>query len=169
MKNGPFEHFRARRFSILSVEPEDYHYVRPHGSGVILLPRLADGALLMVWQKRFISGQMTLELPCGGIEKGESPVLAAARELREETGYRLAPTELAWFGRLHPDNGLLDATHDYFFADLSGKKPSSPICDEISRVERVEVEVLWQKIEEGAVRDARTLCALALAARRGLL
>jgi 8-oxo-dGTP pyrophosphatase MutT (NUDIX family) len=43
--------------------------------------------LVMVRQFRFGTEAFSLEPPGGVIEKGESPVLAGARELKEETGF----------------------------------------------------------------------------------
>jgi ADP-ribose pyrophosphatase len=42
--------------------------------------------ILLVKQYRFVVDKITSELPSGGIEKGESPEIAAIRECREEAG-----------------------------------------------------------------------------------
>ena len=56
----------------------------------------AAGELLLC----HVTGQRHWDLPKGGIEPGETPLQAALRETREETGLRLDPAELIDLGRL---------------------------------------------------------------------
>jgi len=51
------------------------------------------GELVMVEQWRHPVRRVTLELPSGIIDPGETPEAAAVRELREETGYAGGPPE----------------------------------------------------------------------------
>lgn len=46
-----------------------------------------DFNTLIVKQSRWGSEDETVEFPCGTVEKGERPQLAALRELKEETGF----------------------------------------------------------------------------------
>ncbi|HEX8392067.1 MAG TPA: NUDIX hydrolase [Longimicrobium sp.] len=84
-----YEIFRARRIDARSPEDGSEHtfHVADAPDGVLILALTPDGRMVMVRQWRHPLQRITLELPAGIIEEGEEPAAAAARELREETGY----------------------------------------------------------------------------------
>ena len=57
------------------------------GDWVLALPVTEDGRLVMVRQYRFGVRALSTEAPGGVIDPGEDPVVAAARETEEETGF----------------------------------------------------------------------------------
>jgi len=63
-----------------------------------------DGQLVLVRQFRFGIDTFSLEIPGGMIDRGEDPVAAAVRELREETGYAGASARL--LGSVHPNPAI---------------------------------------------------------------
>jgi ADP-ribose pyrophosphatase len=68
------------------IENGDRIYIqRP--SAVLILPISNSNKILMVRQFREIMNKYTWELPGGIIEQDETPLTAAIRELKEETGF----------------------------------------------------------------------------------
>jgi 8-oxo-dGTP pyrophosphatase MutT (NUDIX family) len=68
-------------------EPREFIIIDPPDWAVVLV-LTPTRELVLVRQFRFGAESLSLELPGGVIEKGESPLLAAARETAEETGFR---------------------------------------------------------------------------------
>jgi ADP-ribose pyrophosphatase len=92
--------FRGPRWSLVSrPEPSRAGDLRRrpvivHPGSVVILPWLEDGRVVLIRNERVSVGRALLELPAGTREPREDPLACAARELREETGYKareLAP------------------------------------------------------------------------------
>jgi 8-oxo-dGTP pyrophosphatase MutT (NUDIX family) len=68
---------------------------KPRGDGYVLRCRdwcnvvavTPEDEVILVWQYRFGTDGLSLEIPGGVIDQGEEPIVAAGRELLEETGY----------------------------------------------------------------------------------
>ena len=82
-----------------------------------------NGQIPLVRQFRPALEAITLELPSGHVEVGETPEQAAKRELREETGF--VANELILLGNLSPDTGRLSNRLWCFFAPHVGQSPSN--------------------------------------------
>jgi ADP-ribose pyrophosphatase len=117
--------FRTPWFEIATVDssagPVDasepyYCLVRSPGVLALVFNRLGD--IVLVEQYRPPLGQMTLEMPAGSIDEGETAAQAAAREVLEETGFVCD----AWYEvspfRLMPNR---EDVLDYFFIGLGGE------------------------------------------------
>ena len=67
------------------IIPEYYVLEYPDWVNVIAITK--DGQFVMERQYRHAARKISLELPCGVKEEGETPLEAAQRELLEETGF----------------------------------------------------------------------------------
>jgi 8-oxo-dGTP pyrophosphatase MutT (NUDIX family) len=72
---------------------------------------------LLVKQYRPAIQKFTIEIPGGLVDKGEKPINAAKRELKEETGYYAQ--KLVYLGSFYVDVGRLEnKIHCYFANNL---------------------------------------------------
>ena len=100
--------FATPWFELVAKHPPGYsqpHYSIRTRDYVMVIARTVEGRLLLVRQFRPAVGQETLEFPSGHVERGETPLQAARKELLEETGHVTSTFEL--LGNLSPDTGRL--------------------------------------------------------------
>ena len=132
-----------------------------HPGAVVVVPIPGPGQILLVRQYRHAAGAFLWEVPAGGIEPGESPEVAASRELREETGFRAG--RLRRLGGFFPAPGSTSEFMHLFLAeDLAADRGASPEVDEEIETRSFPVEEVRRRIREGGIRDGKTIAALAL-------
>ncbi len=142
------------------------YYVLQTLDYVSILATTIEGQVLLVKQYRPVVEHVTLELPSGHIDNGESPEQAARRELLEETGYQVQELEL--LGTLAPDVGRLGNRLWCFFAPRVMPAARALLSD------KGEIEVvhcspaqLSKHIQDGQFNHALNLAAILLAVRQG--
>ena len=129
-----------------------------HGSAVAMLARDEEGRFLFVRQFRYPLGSDLLEIPAGLMEAGEDPLESAARELREETGYR-ANTWTA-MTPIWTTPGFSDEKIHLFFAEDLEWAPLAPDDDEDIALVRLTEDEARALLRSGEAQDAKTLAAL---------
>ncbi len=83
----------------------DFYVIEAPG-WVNVIPLTSDGRVVLIEQYRHGTQEVSLEIPGGMIDAGESPAEAAARELLEETGY--AAREVVHLGQTRPNPAIQD-------------------------------------------------------------
>ena len=75
-----------------AVDPKSGFTIRRsvvrHAGSAVMLAEDEKKRILLVRQYRLPAGKAIWELPAGRLDPGETPLAAAKRELKEETGYR---------------------------------------------------------------------------------
>lgn len=144
----------------------DHHVVRMPGPAAGTIVR-RDGTVLMMYRHRFITDTWGWEIPAGGVDEGETPAEAAARETVEETGW--FPTGLRPLCTFNPANGILDQVFHIFVADGATAAGSPIDPNESSRIEWIPVERVRRSFLDGGVPDGLTFGALGYAFTAGVL
>ncbi len=141
------------------------HYAIASKDYVSVLPLTPDGNVLLVRQFRPAVGEVTLELPAGHVEPGQTPAEAASTELLEETGYRARHIEL--LGCINPDTGRLTNKHWCFLATGLELVHENLAAGEVTELVVVPLTELRQMIIDGRFAHAQHLAALQLAMVQG--
>ena len=130
-----------------------------HKGAAAVVPVREDGKLLMVRQWRNALDRYTLEIPAGGLNGAdEPPMLAAARELEEETGYH--SENLTHLLSLRTTVAFCNEKIEVFVA--KNLIPSKQHLDEDEFIDlgAYTMEELKEKIYSGEIEDAKTVSAL---------
>jgi len=125
----------------------------------------ADPVLLVLKQFRYAAGGELYEVPAGRPDSDREPwEVCARRELEEETGFRAGTLE--YLTAIWTTPGFTDEKIHLFLArDLTEGKVATD-ADEFLSVVRMPLSEALQRIDRGEITDAKSICALSLAARR---
>ena len=135
-----------------------------HKGAVCVVPVLADGRVILVRQYRKPAEAALLEIPAGGLEKGEVPLDAARRELEEECGYHAARLAPIFSCYLAPGYST-EIIHGFLAEDLT-PTATNPDEDENVEVEIYTLDELLPMIDDNRISDAKTICGVLTLLRR---
>ncbi len=125
-----------------------------------------DGKVLLVRQYRNAPEEETLEIPAGGLNyRGEPKDQAAARELKEETGYETE--KLEHLVDLYTAAAYCTEVIGIYLAEGLERQGSQHLDEnEFLNVEAYTLEELLSMIRWGQIHDSKTVSGILLYAQR---
>jgi 8-oxo-dGTP pyrophosphatase MutT (NUDIX family) len=155
--------FKVQRVTYASLPRDVFVFACPDWCNVVA--ETPDGCLVLVWQFRFGTDALSLEVPGGCIDPGETPEDAARRELREETGYEAESFELL---SVVDPNPALQRNKCYTFVARGARPSAATAFDdledlEIALVPKADVAAL---VDDGTITHALVVVALEAWLRR---
>lgn len=136
-----------------------------HNGASAVVPVDGQGNVYLVYQYRTPLERVMLEVPAGKLDgPGEDRLLAAKRELREETGF----TARDWthLVDLATTPGFCTEIISLYLARGLEKGDVAPDEDEFLDIARMPFEQAVNMALNGQITDAKTICALLLARER---
>jgi ADP-ribose pyrophosphatase len=129
-----------------------------HQGGAGALPMFEDGSVALVRQWRYAINKYSLEIAAGRIEKGQTPLEAAARELEEEVGYRAK--ELHKVSEFLVAPGYCEERIYTYLATGLEKSNQHLDDDEEIEVVRLPFAEALALVESGEIDDAKSIITL---------
>jgi ADP-ribose pyrophosphatase len=148
--------FRVRRDVSVSPHRGSAHdfFVLESSDWINIIPLTAREEVVMIEQYRHGSEEVTLEIPGGMVDAGESPQAAAAREMLEETGYA-ATREVLSLGKVRPNPAIHNNwIHTFLSRDVSLRQKPVIESTEHTVVRLVPLADIPRLISDGTINHA---------------
>jgi ADP-ribose pyrophosphatase len=129
-----------------------------HNGGVVILCQPQPDQCVLIKQYRYSVDEELIEFPAGRIEKGEEPLLAARRELTEETGYTAHEWQV--LPPFYTAPGFCNEMLYLYRATNVELGPKNLDEDEETEVLLLPVVEAWGLVRAAKVRDAKTVAGI---------
>ncbi len=142
-----------------------------HPGASLVVPFLGRDRIIMLRQLRPVIGSHIYELPAGTLDRNETPLACARREIVEETGY--SARRFTLLGKIYPVPGY--STERIYLYKATGLKKVIHDCrarlsvpyqrhgeeDEVIESFVVTKSAIRKLFRSGKITDAKTIAALA--------
>ncbi len=135
-----------------------------HPGASAVVPLKEDGKVVLIRQLRHATGGFIYEIPAGKLDPEEDPRDCAARELEEEIGFCAGHLELLTSIWTAP--GFTDEVIHIFLGTKLKIGEQNLDQDEVLEIVEWPLEDAMAKIQDGTIRDAKTIIGLQMVFER---
>ena len=155
--DGKILHLYKDDILLPNGHPAFREYIR-HQGAVCVVPLTEQKDIILVEQYRYPMKSLTLEIPAGKLDPGETPLQGAVRELEEETGNKAG--KWTSLGYIFTSPGYSDEKLYLYRAEDLEFVGEHPDEGEIIKAFEYPVSEIKEKIKNGEINDAKTICAV---------
>lgn len=160
-----FDH-RFLHVDLVTVRRGGREHTYIHGGGpdiAFVVPVWDDGTVTLNRQVRFGLARPSIEVPGGHVDPGETPLAAARRELREETG--ITARRMTRLRTFIPSIKIQQSVHAFVAQGLTQGPPALEDDEEIETI-RIPLDDAIRRAQRGWMVHAPSMLALFLARER---
>jgi ADP-ribose pyrophosphatase len=157
--NGRLFHLVTREARLPQGKKVQLEVIR-HPGAALIVPFLSKNSVIILRQLRPVISKYLYELPAGTIDKGESALSCARREVIEETGY--AAKKFTRLGMIYPVPGYSTEKIFIYKAEQLMKRQKDLDADEVITSMVATKSLIRRLFRTGKIIDAKTVCAFAL-------
>jgi len=136
------------------------HTVAKRNPTIAVIPLNEKNEVYLVKQYRYLLEQTTLETVAGFVDKGESPLQAAKRELKEETG--IIAQHWEEIAKLEMSASVFKANMHIFLARDLELGEATPEEDEDIEIIKIPLKDAIVKIKTGEINTSASVSGLLL-------
>ena len=138
---------------------DKHHFLDFEKEAVGVLVENEQGQILLVHAYRYTTDTIEWEIPTGGVEKDETILEAARREVWEESGYETVNHELIY--TYYPQNGISNQVF-HIARSQATRKTGDFDRNEIKEFKWVSEKEIQGMIKDKLIKDGFSLTALLL-------
>ena len=140
-----------------------YGLVKFKNQAIGVIPLDAEGNIYLVGQYRYAIDEYSWEIPEGGGSLEADPIIAAKRELKEETG--LIAEKWTKLARIHTSNSATNEEGFLFIAEELTQSDAEPEDTEDLQVRKVSLQEAVDMVMRSEITDSLSVCAILMTAR----
>ena len=138
---------------------EKHHVLEFERPAVAALVENDRGQILMLQVYRYTTDSIEWEVPAGMVERGETALRAAEREVMEESGYETKDHDLIY--TYYPMNGISNKVF-HIARCRAGRRTGDFDTNEVQEMRWTSREELQVLLRDGVLKDGLSLTALLL-------
>lgn len=149
---------------VLMPDNKKYEWGYIHTLEAVAIVAAEKSKIALVTQYRYPLGNNLTEVPKGFVERGESNLSAAQRELKEEI--RRTGNDWQYLGKSVAAPGIGEIVHHVFLVRELSDLRDTTVADEqekIQKVEWVELKEFFERVSQNEIIDSVTITAIVMA------